>query len=140
MLTGYSGDVVGNLNKHCFQYNPQTNAWTTFLSLKFGHKYAAGTIYNSKLYIFDPDRQNSETFDLITQSQVETITTPASPGKGPCTVQLGDSVFVIGGESFTLVLLLFSTSWSREPKRERRNDLLPERRKFLVRLSQNKPF
>ena len=104
MSTGYSAVVVGNLNKNCFQYNPKTNAWTTFLSLSFGHQYSPGTIYNSKLYIFDEVSQHSETFDLITQSQVETITPPASTGPGSCTVQFEDRVFVIGGQSFTLVL------------------------------------
>ena len=87
-------------NKDCFQYNPRTNSWSIFLTANTAHLYSSGTLYNHDMYIFDTVTGNSETFDMLTKSQIGTIATPFSTGNGACTVQIRDSVFVIGGKSF----------------------------------------
>ena len=94
-LTGYTFAIPGNGNKNCYQYDVENNKWTKYLALQFSHLTGSGTVYQSKLYIFD--NPYSEAIDLITKTVAESIPTPNATEKGACTVLLEDSVLVIGG-------------------------------------------
>ena len=79
----------------CFQYNIQSNTWSSLTSLSYYHLETSGVVHNKKLYIIDDT--NPEVYDFNNNSWSSWPTPAIKTGGSPSIISWKDSIISFGG-------------------------------------------